>query len=228
MLEAIVLAGGFGTRLKEVVPDLPKPMAPIHGKPFLAYLLDNLAEKGFGRVILSLGYMAEKIIDYFGCQYEGLDLLYSIESEALGTGGATKLALEKCTQDHVYVINGDTYLDFEVIEIEEIWRKNQQPIILATEVQNTSRYGSLEILGDRVISFKEKKFIESGLINAGCYIFKKPQLESFIDNDRFSLEIDFLMHEVKKEMFKVYLSRGLFIDIGIPEDYQKAQFILPI
>ena len=226
MLEAIILAGGFGTRLKEVVPDLPKPMAPIKGKPFLAYLLENLSKKGFKRVILSLGYMPEKIIDYFETSFNGIEITYSIEKEPLGTGGATKLALEKCTQDHVYVINGDTYLDFEVDEIESLWHKNHQPIIVGVNVEKTSRYGSLEIVDGRVISFKEKAFIKSGPINAGCYVFTKTQLESFIDKDRFSLESDFLMYEVKKEIFKCILSKGLFIDIGIPSDYLKVQLLL--
>ena len=98
MLEAIILAGGFGTRLKEVVPDLPKPMAPISGKPFLAYLLDGLAKKGFKRVILSVGYMAEKIINYFGCQYEGIELVYSLETEPLGTGGNQISTLARCNK----------------------------------------------------------------------------------------------------------------------------------
>ena len=98
MLEAIILAGGFGARLKEVVPDLPKPMAPISGKPFLAYLLDGLAKKGFKRVILSVGYMAEKIINYFGCQYEGIELVYSLETEPLGTGGNQISTLARCNK----------------------------------------------------------------------------------------------------------------------------------
>ena len=227
MLEAIILAGGFGTRLKEAVPDLPKPMAPIQGKPFLAYLLENLSKKGFKRVILSLGYMPEKIIDYFGTSFSGIEIIYSVEKEPLGTGGATKLALERCTQDHVYIINGDTYLDFEVDEIESLWHKNHQPIIVGVNVENTSRYGSLEIVDGRVISFKEKAFIKSGPINAGCYIFTKTQLESFVSKVKFSLESDFLIYEVKKAILKVYLSGGLFIDIGIPEDYKRAQLILP-
>jgi D-glycero-alpha-D-manno-heptose 1-phosphate guanylyltransferase len=226
MYEAIILAGGFGTRLKEAVPDLPKPMAPIHGKPFLEYLLNNLAKKGFKRVILSVGYLAKIIINYFGSSFNGIDIIYSIEKEPLGTGGATKLALEKCTQDHVYIINGDTYLDFEVDEIELLWNRNHRPIIVATEVEKTCRYGKLEIIDGQVISFKEKEFIESGIVNAGCYIFKKSQLNFLVDKDNFSLESDFLIHDVKLKKFNAYISKGIFIDIGIPEDYEKIQTIL--
>jgi D-glycero-alpha-D-manno-heptose 1-phosphate guanylyltransferase len=219
MLEAIILAGGFGTRLKKVVADLPKPMAPIHGKPFLAHLLDNLAKKGFRRVILSVGFMSEKIIDYFQDNYSGIDLFYSVEQIPLGTGGAVRLALEKATQDHVYVINGDTYLDFEIDEIESLWNKNHRPIIVGVNVENTSRYGRLEIFDGRVVSFQEKDFIKSGPINAGCYIFRRIQLRNFVGKDQFSLERDFLMKEVVTEEFSYFFSRGKFIDIGIPEDY---------
>jgi D-glycero-alpha-D-manno-heptose 1-phosphate guanylyltransferase len=226
MLEAIILAGGFGTRLKEAVPDLPKPMAPIKGKPFLAYLLENLSQKGFKRAILSLGYMPEKIIDYFGTSFNGIEIIYSVEKETLGTGGATKLALERCTQDHVYVINGDTYLDFEIEEIELLWHKNHQPMIVGVNVENTSRYGSLEIVDGRVISFKEKAFIKSGPINAGCYIFRRAQLENCVGNELFSLESDFLANEVRNESFYYFSSRGKFLDIGIPEDYEAAKYFI--
>ena len=109
MHEAIVLAGGFGTRLREVLPDLPKPMAPVAGRPFLEILLTSLADKGFSRVVLSLGYMADKIITYFGNSFTGLDLIYVVEDEPLGTGGAVRLALSQCLQDHIYILNGDTF-----------------------------------------------------------------------------------------------------------------------
>lgn len=228
MLEAIVLAGGFGTRLKEVVPDLPKPMAPIHGKPFLAYLLDNLAEKGFRRVILSVGYMAEKIIDYFGSQYRELDLVYSVEKQALGTGGAVRLALEQCTQDHVYIMNGDTYLDFNIEEAELIWKKNENPIICAVYVDDAKRYGRIEYKNNLVKSFVEKGFEGSGVINAGCYIFHKSQLKNFLLSKPFSLEYDYLVKAVKKESFNICLSTGCFIDMGSPEDYQKLSIFFKV
>ena len=117
-MEAIVLAGGFGTRLKSVVFDLPKPMAPVAGKPFLERLLKSLAQKGFTRIVLALGYMAEKVIEHFGSRFEGMELVYEIESTPLGTGGAVRLALTQCLTDHVFVFNGDTYLDLEVSHVE--------------------------------------------------------------------------------------------------------------
>jgi D-glycero-alpha-D-manno-heptose 1-phosphate guanylyltransferase len=226
MYEAIILAGGFGTRLKEALPDLPKPMAPIYGRPFLSYLLDQLVEKGFKRVILSVGYMQEKIIDYFGFQYKEINLIYSVEKIPLGTGGATKLALEKCIQDHVYVMNGDTYLDFELDKLEQLWNENHQPIITGVDIKNSDRYGKLEIKDNNVISFQEKTFISKGIINAGCYVFTKTQLKNYPSNKQFSLETDFLTHEVKKTNFNFFLSKSYFIDMGIPEDYTKIKALI--
>ena len=107
-MEAIVLAGGFGTRLRQVVADVPKPMAPIADRPFLEILLGSLARKGFSQVVLSLGFMAEKISDHFGARFAGMDIAYVVEETPLGTGGAIRLALDACTQDHVFVFNGDT------------------------------------------------------------------------------------------------------------------------
>jgi D-glycero-alpha-D-manno-heptose 1-phosphate guanylyltransferase len=116
-MEAIVLAGGRGTRLQDVVPVLPKPMAPIAGRPFLEIVLCLLARKGFRRAVLSLGYMADKVVACFGDHFSGMDLIYEIEPRPLGTGGATRQALARCNADHVFVFNGDTYLDLEVAEL---------------------------------------------------------------------------------------------------------------
>jgi D-glycero-alpha-D-manno-heptose 1-phosphate guanylyltransferase len=222
MLEAIILAGGFGTRLKEVLPGLPKSMAPIHGKPFLAYLLDNLEKKGFKKVILSVGYMADKIIDHFGARYQELVLEYSIEKEALGTGGAARLALEKCSQDHVYIMNGDTYVDFNIKDTESIWKSNSCAIIITAHVDNAARYGLVECKNNIVQGFLEKGYDGPGLVSAGCYLFSKYQLDKFKLNSFFSLELDYLKNAVKKEKFYMAKSNGIFIDIGVPDEYKRA------
>jgi D-glycero-alpha-D-manno-heptose 1-phosphate guanylyltransferase len=226
MLEAIVLAGGLGTRLKEVVPDLPKPMAPVNGKPFLTYLLDNLVEKKFERIILSVGYMAEKIISHFGYRYRELELVYSMEKKPLGTGGAIKLALQKSTQDHVYIMNGDTYLDFDINSTELMWKSNACPIIIATYVDNINRYGHIKYENNLVKGFIEKGNDGAGVINAGYYIFRKNQFDNIFLKDQFSLEIDYLSDAIKKELFYIFVAQGFFIDIGLPEDYAKARTIL--
>lgn len=222
-MEAIVLAGGFGTRLRQAVPDLPKPMAPIAGRPFLQILLSSLAQKGFHRVILSLGYMAEKVVDYFGEQFSGMELVYEIETSPLGTGGAVRQALTRCHADHAYVLNGDTYLDAEVSELEAQWQEQRMPIIVARFVPDTTRYGRLDTANGRVQGFCEKGEGGSGLINAGCYVFPKTILDHFPIGQAFSLETGFLAKAVTLERFDLFVTKGRFVDIGVPEDFVRAQ-----
>lgn len=225
-MEAIVLAGGFGTRLREVVTDVPKPMAPIGGCPFLEILLGALAKKGFSRVVLSLGFMAEKITSYFGPRFAGLELAYVIEDTPLGTGGATRLATETCTKDHVYVFNGDTYLDIEVGLLERQWQANRHPIVVGRQVPDTLRYGRLVVDGNRVTAFAEKNIPGPGLINAGCYVLATDALAQFSLHRPFSIETDYLVPEVTRGTVEVFVTEGLFIDIGVPEDYAHAQQLL--
>ena len=225
-MEAIVLAGGFGTRLREVVPDLPKPMAPVAGKPFLEILLRWLAGKGVNRVVFSLGFMADKISGYFGDRFAGMELAYVVEERPLGTGGAVRLALTRCQQDHVYVFNGDTFLDLELDTVEQFWQARHHPIIVGRAVPDTGRYGRLLIADERVTGFTEKGVVGPGLINAGCYVFDRGQLDGFTLNEAFSLEADFLTDAVCQMPVDVFVTEGLFIDIGIPEDYTRAQTLL--
>jgi D-glycero-alpha-D-manno-heptose 1-phosphate guanylyltransferase len=223
MREAIVLAGGFGTRLREVVADLPKPMAPIAGRPFLELVLRSLARKGFDRVILSVGFMAEKIMGHFGSQFDGLDLVYATEYQPLGTGGGVRLAMDAVRSDHCFVFNGDTYLDLEVDAVEQRWRSSGRSLIVGREVTDTARYGRLLVEGERVMGFTEKGVSGPGLINAGCYVFRRDQLDRFPLNHAFSLEADYLVGAVAEGAFDVFVTHGQFIDIGVPEDYFRAQ-----
>lgn len=225
-MEAIVLAGGFGTRLRQVVADVPKPMAPIAGRPFLEMLLGSLAQKGFSQVVLSLGFMAEKISGYFGPRFSGVELTYVVEDMPLGTGGATRLAAAACTLDHVFVFNGDTYLDLEVELLERQWQAKRHPIVVGRQVPDTTRYGRLVVDGDRIISFAEKGIAGPGLINAGCYVLSTDALAGFPLNHPFSIEMDYLVPEVARATVAVFVTEGLFIDIGIPEDYARAQTLL--
>lgn len=218
MIEAIILAGGFGTRLREIVPDLPKPMAPISGRPFLEMLLVTLAQKQCRRVILSLGYRAECVVNHFGDCFAGMDLVYEIERKPLGTGGALRQALARCRSDHVFILNGDTYLDLEVDEIETQWQKNRLPIIVSRDVPDTMRYGRIDTEGDWIIRFEEKGVSGRGLINAGVYVFPRGIESEFPMKESFSLENDFLAKAVTRSSIQFFVSRGKFIDIGIPED----------
>lgn len=225
-MEAIVLAGGFGTRLRQVVADVPKPMAPIAGRPFLEILLKSLSQKGFSRVVLSLGFMAEKISDHFGTRFSGVDIAYVVEDTPLGTGGATRLATTACTQDHVFVFNGDTYLDLEVNLLERQWQAKRHPIVVGRQVPDTMRYGQLVVDGDRITRFAEKGIAGPGLINAGCYVLAMDALADFPLNKPFSIENDYLEPAVARATVEVFVTEGVFIDIGIPEDYARAQTLL--
>lgn len=225
-MEAIVLAGGFGTRLRQVVADVPKPMAPIAGRPFLEILLGSLARKGFSRVVLSLGFMAEKISEHFGARFAGMDIAYVVEETPLGTGGAIRLALDACTQDHVFVFNGDTYLDLEVRSLERHWQAKRHPIVVGRQVPDTSRYGRLAVDGECITSFAEKGIAGAGLINAGCYVLATDALARFPLNQPFSIETDYMVPEVTSATVELFVTEGMFIDIGIPEDYERAQMLL--
>ncbi len=222
-MECIVLAGGFGTRLREVVPDLPKPMAPVAGRPFLEILLSMLARKGFTRVVLSLGFMADKVVDHFGDSYLGMELVHEIEPQPLGTGGAIRAALARCVADHVFVFNGDTYLDLEVDDVERLWRLAGHPVIVVREVPDTARFGRVEISDGRVSAFLEKGMPGPGLINAGCYVLPRDALDLFPSGKAFSLETDYFVDGLRRLRFEGFVTRGRFIDIGVPDDYALAQ-----
>jgi D-glycero-alpha-D-manno-heptose 1-phosphate guanylyltransferase len=222
-MEAIILAGGFGTRLREVMADLPKPMAPVAGRPFLEILLASLARKGFRRVVLSLGYMADKVVAHFGSHFAGIELVYEIELAPLGTGGALRQAMSRCNADHVFVFNGDTYLDLEAQDVDIHWQKHRAPIIVACEVPDTARYGRLATGRGCVLGFAEKGVTGPGLINAGCYVLPTDILDEFPSGEPFSLEADFLANAVGKQRFDLFVTNGRFIDIGVPEDYVRAQ-----
>lgn len=223
MREAVVLAGGFGTRLRQVVPDLPKPMAPIAGRPFLEILLGSLAGKGFGRVVLSLGFMADSIFGHFGSHHAGMELAYVVEDQPLGTGGAVRLAMLQCHEDHVFVFNGDTFLDLEVDVVEQHWQNHRLPIIVGREVPDAARYGRLLAENGRVTGFTEKGVYGPGLINAGCYVFNQGQLDDLPLNVPFSLEVDYLVNAVSRAPIDVFITAGQFIDIGVPDDFLRAQ-----
>lgn len=225
-MEAIILAGGRGTRLRQLVQNVPKPMALISGRPFLELLLISLSSKGFSRVVLSLGYMSEKIIDYFGPHFLGLELIYVVEEKPLGTGGAVRLALEECSHDHVFIFNGDTYIDLEVDLLEKQWQTNQCLTVVGKYVEDSTRFGRLNLEGSRISSLSEKSSGGRGLINAGCYVMAKDALAEFPLNKPFSLETDYLEKVVISDHVNVFVTKGIFIDIGIPKDYLKASDLL--
>lgn len=222
-MEAIILAGGFGTRLGHMLNDVPKPMAPVNGRPFLRYIIDDLYEKGISKIVLAVGYKKETIIEYFGNNYKGIETVFSIEDLPLQTGGAIKKALCYCTSDDVFVINGDTFFNVNLIDMLNFKRQLKVPLVIATKLMHRfNRYGTVKVKDNRIIAFEEKQYKESGLINGGIYLIDRTILNDF-EKDRFSFETDYLQNMVSVLSMYSYESEGYFIDIGIPEDYIKAQ-----
>ncbi|CAM3694855.1 nucleotidyltransferase family protein [Cohnella lubricantis] len=225
-MEAVILAGGFGTRLREAVADVPKPMAPIRGVPFLTYLFEYLIRNHVSRVVLCTGYKHEAISAYFKDSYKSLALHYSIEEEPLGTGGAIKKGLTEIHGDQVLILNGDTY--FEVKDLHGMLSFHQDNkaslTIAAKQMCDFDRYGTLLLSEDnRIEGFKEKQHMQRGYINGGVYIINKNELADVSIPERFSFETDYLQACYNKKRFVAYKSEGYFIDIGIPSDYYRAE-----
>lgn len=220
-MEAIVLAGGFGTRLQSVVTDVPKPMAPINGKPFLEYILKYLKKNCVTKVVLSVCYKWETIKDYFGNNFEDVELVYVVEDEPLGTGGAIKKSLNEIKNQNVYIINGDTFFN---IELNLLKLQNNETIEIALKnMVDFDRYGCVEQNDKGIVSdFTEKGYKKEGNINGGIYLINKNIFDSYNISTKFSFE-EFMQNNFKKLNIKTKIFDNYFIDIGIPEDYEKAQ-----
>jgi D-glycero-alpha-D-manno-heptose 1-phosphate guanylyltransferase len=221
--DVIVLAGGKGTRLQSVISDVPKPMAPIAGKPFLWYLLNFLKKGGAKRIVLSVGYKKESIIDYFGHEFNKMQLVYAEENEPLGTGGAIAHALSLCESDNVLVYNGDTFFNAPCQDLLHFHIKENNAIsIYLKEIENPDRYGTVTLEKNVISAFKEKQEgLKNGLINAGVYCFNKKAIV-FPKDKVFSFEKEILETYAKKQALGGLINNAYFIDIGIPEDYKKA------
>ena len=224
--EAIILAGGFGTRLQGVVKDLPKPMAPVNGRPFLTYILDYLIDYQYNKVVLSVGYLHEKIEEFFGTHYKSLAIDYAVETEQLGTGGGILFAMSKCTTDNVLVINGDTMFKVDLDAFERFHEEKGGLLsIVLREVEDVYRYGSVTISDDNLIAlFIEKQVtFGRGYINGGVYLINRKLFDKHPQPRKFSFEKDLMTKFYTQELFYAMPSDGYFIDIGIPEDYARAQ-----
>ena len=228
-MEAIVLAGGLGTRLQSVISEIPKPMAPINEKPFLYYILQWLEKNGISRVILSVGYKWEVIYQEFGDRFNQLELIYSVENEPLGTGGAIALAMQKLKGDQFFIINGDTFFNVKLNDLLQFHKKHQFDfsIVLKT-MHDFDRYGTVEVDEHGTITgFQEKAPKKNGLINGGIYLASQSIQQYFPNQEKFSFEKEFMEKAVEDLAFGGFITDRYFIDIGIPEDYQKAQLELP-
>ncbi len=232
-MQAIILAGGFGTRLQSVVKDVPKPMADISGRPFLAYLLQSLQNCGVKKVVISVGYLQGKIIEYFGDLYLGMSISYAMEDRPLGTGGAIINSLKFIDQNKpVLILNGDSFLQFDCQELIASYNKNMAEkniIMVLRKMDDCSRYGRVIFDQKMVVKNFEEKSTEqkSGFINGGIYLLDPNIFTKYSLPEKFSFETDFLAKYLEDIKPQAICSDGYFIDIGIPEDYARAQQELP-
>jgi NDP-sugar pyrophosphorylase family protein len=223
-LAAVVLAGGMGTRLRSVVADWPKVLAPVAGRPFLAYLLDQIADAGIERVVLSTGHLAEQFAEVIGDRYRNIQITYAYEEQPLGTGGAIRFACGFTDADQLLVMNGDSYCAADLSEYID-WHvdgRNDVSLMLA-KVSDTSRYGTVELdAGGRITAFIEKRPEPiAGYINAGVYLFRRAMLEQF-PNGPSSMERDVFPVWLRERAIMGWVTEAEFIDIGIPSDYERS------
>ena len=223
--EAIILAGGLGTRLRESVPDLPKCMAPVAGRPFLSYVIDHLRMQGIQHFIFSLGYKSEIIEKWLKTEYATLQYEIVIEEEPLGTGGAIQFALQKANTNNILIANGDTLFKVNVPELFDLHQRSNAECTLSLKpMKSFDRYGVVEIASNgKIISFKEKKYYEEGLINGGIYLLNKAKFLQHSFPTKFSFEQDYLEKFFESKAFYGCKQEGYFIDIGIPADFERAQ-----
>lgn len=222
--EAIVLVGGLGTRLRATVSDVPKPLAPVAGRPFLAWVLDHLAAEGMRRVVLATGYMSDQVERAIGSEWTGMQVVYSIEEKPLGTGGAIRLAANLLQGDGAHVMNGDTFLRYSPMELERATSHAGAWMGMAlAQVADVSRYGALRLEGASVVEFQEKGKSGAGCINAGCYFLTAKALQALPAQDAFSFETEVLRPLVAQRKVAAFTQTDRFVDIGVPEDYSRAQ-----
>ncbi len=223
--EAIILAGGKGTRLSGVVNDRPKPMALVQGRPFLEFVLDELVQNGISTVILSVGYQAAFIQKHFNDQYKTIQIRYAVEVEPLGTGGGILQALSHIDSDYCLVMNGDTLFKIDVKGMEQLALEKKADLVLGLKpLQEFERYGTVTTNNEgRVLDFHEKKYQKQGLINGGAYLLRASYLRNLKLDKRFSFEKEILESRYPNDLFFGFTNDDYFIDIGIPEDYERAQ-----
>lgn len=224
-MECIILAGGLGTRLRGTIGDYPKCMAEVNGKPFLHYIFEMLQLQGCSRLILSLGYKHEVITEWIATEQKNFAVDYVIETEPLGTGGGIQLAIQKANDANVLVLNGDTLFRIDMRQLLQYHiEKGAATTLALKEMYNFSRYGTVQTGDDsRILSFHEKEPTDIGWINGGVYAINK---RAYLDKGlpvKHSFEKDYLEAFVYKGSFYALRSEAYFIDIGIPEDYARAQ-----
>ena len=230
MFDVIILAGGLGTRLRSVVSDVPKCMAPVGDRPFLAWILQWMERFDVAHIVLSLGYLNEVVTDWIHNEYKGKTPVdWVIEETPLGTGGGIRLAMSKVKSDRAIILNGDTFFNVDLNAFHSFSKEADTPLAVALKpMTDFDRYGSVTLSADgRITSFNEKKHCDKGLINGGIYcIDSRAGLFDGMDQ-KFSFEKEILEPMSAGGNIAGFISDGSFIDIGIPQDYNLAQTFLP-
>ncbi len=200
-------------------------MAPVLAKPFIGYVIDYLYRQGILRFIFSLGYKAELLQQYLNTQYSNLDIVFSVESEPLGTGGAVKLASTLVQGTDAFVVNGDTFFKINMFKLAAFHKMQGSDCTLALKpMESFDRYGVVELRYDNTVKgFREKTYYEEGLINGGIYALRTGKFQKEPLPAAFSIEKDYLEKYVRKREFFGLIEDEYFIDIGVPEDYERAQ-----
>lgn len=231
MTSAIILAGGLGTRLRSEVPDLPKPMAPIGGRPFLEWQMDYWIAQGVNHFVLSVGYRREVIMDYFGGHYSGVPVDYAVEETPLGTGGGLLIAAQFLDRQPALVLNGDTFFEVNLIELSTFHlAKGSRWTFSLFRANEAGRYMGMNIAANgRILALNSGTDEIGRLANGGIYLLHPDVLQEsgFKPGDKVSLENDILNVLLHKGI-PLYGREfaGRFIDIGVPEDYRRASEIL--
>lgn len=218
------MAGGLGTRLRPAVPHVPKVLAPVGGRPFLAYLLEFASSRGVRRVVLATGHAHAQIEACFGARFAGLAIAYSVEDRPLGTGGAIRQALASVGEEHILVLNGDTFFRVDLAALMADHRRHAPAVTVAIKrVQSAGRFGRVLSRQGRLVGFVEKGSDDPGWINGGVYALRTDVLLDPRLPAAFSFEQHFLEKEPKRLSIRTFPCRGFFLDIGTPDDYARVE-----
>ncbi|RPG17971.1 MAG: hypothetical protein CBC84_001870 [Pelagibacteraceae bacterium TMED124] len=222
-MEYILLAGGRGTRLREIVNDRPKPLALINGRPFITIILDRIIKYSCEKIFITVSFKGDMFKKYLGSNYKGVPLKYIYEKSPLGTGGAVLNAFRFLSREKAIIINADTFLDLNYSKFIK-YGTDKDYLLCATKVENSERYGLLNISKDsKVLGFFEKQKNCSGYINSGVYMFNKSIIDLYKNIDNCSLETKILKDLTDQNKLFAYKCNSFFIDIGIPKDFLNAQ-----
>ena len=225
-ISVLILAGGKGTRLRGVVSDRPKVLAPVDGHPWLSYLLRQIEIAGVRKVTLCTGYMADQVEQAFGSHFGELEIQYSVESSPLGTAGAIRQALSLCEHPNILVLNGDSYCEFELARLYAFHAaRKAKATIVVSHVQDASRFGQVKAESDgKITGFLEKQEnLEAGWINAGVYLLSRELIEAIPSEREFSIEKECFPNWIGESFYAYPSDSEKFLDIGIPESFAAAQ-----